>query len=44
MDVVGFAQHCFYDAVATLGNAFSQNNSKILFRETRSLIFFFYGD
>ncbi|QIW10260.1 DNA primase [Francisella sp. LA112445] len=44
MDVVGLAQHGFYNAVATLGTAFSQNHAKILFRETNSVVLCFDGD
>lgn len=44
MDVVGLAQYGFYNAVATLGTAFSQNHAKILFRETSSVVLCFDGD
>jgi len=44
MDVVGLAMHGFYDAVATLGTAFSSQHAKILFRESHSVILCFDGD
>ncbi|MFC4892731.1 DNA primase [Pseudofrancisella aestuarii] len=44
MDVVGLAKYGFYEAVATLGTAFSPQHAKILFRETTSVVLCFDGD
>jgi DNA primase len=44
MDVIGLARYGFYNAVATLGTAFTQNHAKILFRESSSIVLCFDGD
>lgn len=44
MDVVGLAKYGFYEAVATLGTAFSPQHAKLLFRETSSVVLCFDGD